>query len=769
MLIENIDKEYFSTTFVNRAEKIPVESIGLPKRAVNIVKAQNAKNSYEAISIIIKIFPTMKGIGEKTIVESNSSIKLFIQIVEKATESELKKLIDGRDEFLSSAKGNLVEAFPAIIELYLTKKHKKSYDRDINIINKRFGLNENKQYTLEDLGAFYDVSGERIRQIESNIIKQLALLFKGEIKTKGWKICSILIDNFNNVLERFGNFNPIMLRTDAERVLYDKFNEILPKEYFDLFMEVLGYIKIPRKINAFRGEITESWTQSVNYKKKDLEMIFQALDVIYDTVNPIPIFDLTVLVKKKLKSSSKTLNQSISIALSSIEDIDYDGDVVVVKFSRLRSAADKAYRVLESQTKPMHFSKINQEINLLCKSNSNFIPVLETNLKNQIVADDRFSPIGKSGKWALTIWGNSTNLTIVQAIEKVFHQTGKPLKFPKIEEKIKDIRPDASVKSLKVYLNDKKLFTRVGDNEFALIAWRLPAAQKRQVNRSVSELEFTNAIKSILLNSNPINLSALIKSLVTTINLSEASVRQKLLVTPGLEINSQSGKRSKLVSCSNLDLIKPKKERVLLRDCVQAEVRAILFEQPNIPIIKGDLYVEVIKVIECKKPTFYQYLDKMKDITQYQEDKKYYAVYSHQETVDTIKIDLEQYTSNGLIIGALKRPLDMLTLDNVDIALYELGLLFETSLKTYLKQQKELGKINVSSKDLSKLFMMINCVVREGVVTKGHHLNTLREERNDRAHGDVPSEKERYILFNKAHYIADLFVKYICNFKGLTV
>jgi hypothetical protein len=43
----------------------------------------------------------------------------------------------------------------------------------------------------------------------------------------------------------------------------------------------------------------------------------------------------------------------------------------------------------------------------------------------------------------------------------------------------------------------------------------------------------------------------------------------------------------------------------------------------------------------------------MKDITQYQEDKKYYAVYYHKETVDTIKIDVEQYTSNSLIISTL--------------------------------------------------------------------------------------------------------------------
>ncbi|GIC77533.1 sigma factor-like helix-turn-helix DNA-binding protein [Moritella sp. F3] len=768
MLIENIDKEYFSTLFITRAESIPVESIGLPKRALNIVKAQKAKNSHEAISIIFKDLPTMDGIGEKTILDSKSSIRQFIQTVEKATEPQLKKLIAGCDELLSSAKGNLVEAFPAVLELYLTEKHKKNYERDLDIINKRFGLNGNKQYTFEDIGTFYNVSKQRIEQIESKIIKQLALLLKGELKTKGWKLCSLLIENFNEALECFEGFNPILLKVDAERILQDKYNETLPIEYFNLFMKVLGYTKTPRKVLGFRGEITESWIQTANYKKKDLESIFQALDIIYDNVDSIPIFELTVLVKKKLKKPSKTINQSISIAISSIEDIDYDGEFVTVKFSRLRSAADKAYRVLESHEKSMHFSKINKEINLLCKSNSDFTPILETNLKNQIVADTRFTPIGRSGEWALSKWENTSNLTIIQAIEKVLHLSGKPLKFNQIVEEIENIRPDASVKSLKVYLNDQKLFTRVGVNEFALNAWRLPAAQKRQVNRSISELEFTNAIKDVLLTSNPIVLSSLIKSIETTTKLSQASIRQRLLVTSGLEINAQSGKRSKLVTCSNLDLIKPRIKRVLLRDRVQDEIKAILFEQPNIPMLKGNLYLEVLKVIECQRPTFYQYLDKMKGITQYQENNKYYAMYSHHETVEKIAVDVGKYTSNNLILSALERPLEMLTLEKVDLALYELGLLFETSLKAYLKQQKTLGKMTVNSKDLSKLFLMINCVVREGVVTKGHHLNTLREERNDRAHGEVPSKEERHILFNKAHYIADLFVKYICMFKQMT-
>ena len=403
----------------------------------------------------------------------------------------------------------------------------------------------------------------------------------------------------------------------------------------------------------------------------------------------------------------------------------------------------------------------------MSKAFSDFNPVLETNLKNQLVADERFFPIGRSGEWALDKWDDLNNLTIIQSIEKVLHLSGKPLKFSDIEEGVMKIRPDASVKSLKVYLSDTKLFTRVGINEFALNTWRIEPAPKRKVNNTVSDIEFTNAVKDVLLELNPIGFPSLIKLIIKKTGLSPASVRQKTLAIAGLEINTEKGTKGKVVTCTDINLIVPKKEKLLLRDNVQSEVRSILFEQPNVPFTKGDLYNEVGKVVICKRPTFYQYLDNMKDIHQYSENNKFYAVYQHEETVEIIGVNVSSYTSDKLIMDSLKRPLSMLTVDNVDIALYEFGLLFETSLKSYLEKQRALGKISVNSKDLSKLVLMINCVVREGIITKGHHLNTLREERNDRAHGGVPSENERRTLFNKAHYIADLFVKYICHFKQL--
>lgn len=768
MLFEEVIKQDFSSIFQERAKSIPIDSIGLPKRTINAINAYGAENSFEAISFIYTSLQEIDGIGQKTIADSVLIANVFIQNVEKASEDKLKKLIDPRDEFLSSVNGNLVDAFPALIELYLSKKRKKNYERNKDILDKRYGLGGSKKYILEDLGTFYNLTRERIRQIEAEMILELGLLLTNDLNPKDWKLSEPIIQSFHSVITIFKGYSSILLKNNIEHILHDKFNKTLDSDYLDLFMKVCGYIKMPNSFDGFRGRIFESWIISSNYKKKELEGTFQALDIIYDSITVIPIFDLTVHVKNKLKSKSKFLNDSISIALSSIEDIEFDGKSVLVKFSRLRNAADKAYRVLDSQNKPIHFSKITQEVNILSKSFSDFTPVVETNLKNQLVADERFFPIGRSGEWALKKWDNLNNLTIIQAIEKILHLSGKPLKFSEIEAGVMKIRPDAAVNSLKSYLSDTKNFTRVGKNEFALNSWRIEPI-KKQNNTTVSDSEFIVAVKNVLLKSNPIGFPKLIELINEDTGLAPTSVRQKALGLSGLEISLQAGKRGKVVYSSDINLITcKKKKRTLLRDLVQAEIKAVLFEQPNVPLIKGTLYSEVVKVIECKRPTFYRYLDDMKDIHQYCETNKFYAVYQHEETVEIIGIDVNKYTSNYSVIDSLKRPLSMLTVENVDIALYELGLLFETSLKSYLEKQRIIGKISVNSKDLSKLVLMINCVVREGIVTKGHHLNTLREERNDRAHGGVPSNEERRLLFNKAHYIADLFVKYICQFKHLS-
>lgn len=757
-------REKFSETFIDRAKKIPPHIIGLPARALNLSLQAGAKNSLDAISIILSDSLGIRGIGIKTLSESQIAINNFIIKVEKATNQDIQFMIDPREEFLSSAKGNLVETFPAVVELYFLKYKSKTLERDRDVLYKRFGLRGSKTYTLEDIGTFYDITRERIRQIEAKSIKELNTLFLGESNSKTWRLCIKTINSYKSIKTLLGDFEWLVRKDDINKMLSSHFGDVLDDSYLNLFMEVVGYTKLPNSLPGFRGSICESWCNSERYNKKEIESVFIALDHIYSSAKPVTIFDLIISAKKHSKSKKSISNNSIMVALSATTDIELEGETVSVKFSRLRSASDKAYRILEFRKKPMHFSKISQEINLLEGTKG---VIKETNLKNQLVADNRFIPIGKSGEWGLSEWKNVNNITIVQAIEKTLHESGKPLFFSEIKERVALLRPDASERSLRTYLNDQPLFSRVDKSQFALSIWRMDEVKKKPKKASISVREFNDAIVKAMKEQNPIDYPVLIKIIKSSTGLSEISVRQRLLSTAALYINATKGNRCKSVYCSNLsDLVNiVKKERRLLRDEIQDEIRSVLLDKPNIAITKGELYKEVSKTVPCLRPTFYQYLEKMTDIRQFREGNAYYTIYDHIENVEKIEVDTSKYTTNHDTLHLLRRPLSLLTVENVDIALFEMGLIFESSLKDFLIKKKNDGTLIVHSKELSKLANMIDFVVREGIVTKGHHLSTLREERNSRAHGAPPSIQERRELYNKAHYISDLFVKYICFFR----
>jgi hypothetical protein len=118
------------------------------------------------------------------------------------------------------------------------------------------------------------------------------------------------------------------------------------------------------------------------------------------------------------------------------------------------------------------------------------------------------------------------------------------------------------------------------------------------------------------------------------------------------------------------------------------------------------------------------------------------------------------------LLDQLKRAMSKLNVDEVDLGLFDLGRIFENELKDYLMIARDHAVIQVNQKDLQKLANMIDCVVREKVVTKGYYLHILREERNERAHGKIPNLEERKKLLNKAHYVADLYIQKIIFFNS---
>lgn len=666
------------------------------------------------------------------------------------------------------ANGDISTFFPAIIELYLEKNHTKTLSRSKEIINKRHALSGNKFYTLEDLGQYFDITRERIRQIEAKILKELRELLNGSLKTKAWKLHSKLVDNYNEFKLTIDNKDHLILKADLESTITNCFGSKMSDAYLNLFMEISGYIRIPKSYPGFRGTIKDSWFKSSKHSQKEIESSFKALDICFQTPKETAIFDIVLTAKK---GNKKVSSESIHSALKVCEEIETTNDNAQVKFVHLKSAADKAHRILQTQKKPIHYAEIAKEINFLNNPSPHLKPIHETNLKNQLVADKRFLNIGKSGEWALLEWNSVQNITILEAIEKTLHQAGKTMSIGEVIEKVSIIRPDASERSIRVYLNTKpEKITLVNKNEYGLAAWKLKAAKRNSKPEKADRTIFYKIVKQEFSKGNTVTLPHLIQITSEKLSISAATARQMITKSQQLRCEHIQGQKAKTVFLDNpsFDIALETKQPKLLRDTIQDEIALILHSNPNISFKKGELYDKVSKSITCKKSTFYRYLQELSKFKQYTQDNDYLVVFEHQEDSNNIAIDLSKYSASDEISGKLFRAISKLNQDEVDIALFELGVIFENELKAYITKEKNFGKIKVTSNDTSKLVNMINWVVENKIMTKGYYLNILREERNDRAHGEILSTLQRHELFNKAYYLSELFIKYIIFFNNLT-
>jgi hypothetical protein len=120
---------------------------------------------------------------------------------------------------------------------------------------------------------------------------------------------------------------------------------------------------------------------------------------------------------------------------------------------------------------------------------------------------------------------------------------------------------------------------------------------------------------------------------------------------------------------------------------------------------------------------------------------------------------IQQVTDKTLkenLIAAVKS----LNIESVDMGLFYLGKIFERELREFLTDAQAQNTFPVTSKDLARLASMIDCIERNGIdiVREKHHLTFLRQERNARAHGQIPSFEERKRMMEQAPFIGGLFI-----------
>ena len=325
------------------------------------------------------------------------------------------------------------------------KMLKELPERSGNIIIKRFNLDDKNAKTLDEIGKEYEITRERVRQIEGEAMIKLK-----DIREK------YNFDKVSDYLkEAVENHGGIMSEEKIIKNFLDHKNFKANKQI------VLFILSLDDKIETLRK--TKIYKKIYFYEKENVLKFKKAIKKIKNYLqekNRSASFDeITELVNKNSVKMIKSYLDANKIILENIL-----GEWGCEKWPHInpKNIKDKAYLSLKKNKEPLHFTKIADEINIIWpkKKRTN-----SQTAHNELIKDDRFVLIGR-GIYALKEWGYEKG-TVLDIIIEIMSEKNKEMKQEKI---VKEVLAKRQVKENTIILNlqNKKYFEKLDGKIYRL-------------------------------------------------------------------------------------------------------------------------------------------------------------------------------------------------------------------------------------------------------------------------------------------------------------
>lgn len=713
--------------------------------------------------------------------ESLPETENLSQIEEKLPPPDARPLIIELD----------LDSLPNLVEIIvpLSKKLLEvlEHEREFEVLKRRFGLEGSKTYTLQEIGYYYDLTRERVRQIEARATSRIKKVLLGISGSLRWRIPQNLIDEANEFLKLIQSEGAILTEQQLIRIAEERYKFKISSQKLKnlrLLLSIFEFRPLPRKLTGTSREIVPAWVITDDVKTDPLFQATVAISkVIYSSALSISSFDLKIQVNSRRKKQIKSNYIDLAVKLlPEVERVD-DGHSYQVKFEHLPSLADQAYRILYEADKSMHLRDIQRQINHLLAKAGTPANAQIRNIGNQLASDPRFKAIGRSGIWSLAEWEGVHRNTIIELMQEFFHIKQASATPNEIYEYVSSKRKDISKNSINLYLSTKDEFIRVSKTEYELAAWGSQAHKPVAIMRSAEVKErFLAALEVIFANTpdNSMPLRQLMRELILQTGIPEPTLYMKIRQSPMIQLKDDPTSKTKHRKRKIANYVGDKQKtttsaasaKSTTREIIQQKISQYLQKQPDRKSAVADLLAHIEKVTGCKKPTFYRYLSEMAeagDIRKEIKDGRLHCYLESSEVYETpIALSFPQIedVEDDILKGNLSRAIKNFNIDNIDMGLFQLGKIFENELKTFLMKAQEKGKYTITGKDMTRLVSMIDCVERNGIIQQKHHLTLLREHRNERAHGEIPDLEERKRLMQHAPFLGDLYLKYILFFSN---
>jgi len=325
--------------------------------------------------------------------------------------------------------------------------------RERFVLEKRFGLKNEKKATLESIGKKLSLTRERVRQIQNLSLKKI----KSELEQsdKGTsKILKNLFDISGGIL------SPSVIK------------KIIPEENKILFNQIGFILAVGPNLTSLKGnksreEIFADFKISaseINALKRKIEKIIKKRNGSTTKEKFYQELKKDKTAQKLKKNFNQTLAVSLALTLRQVA-LSKKGRIGFISSPLInpRSARDKAYFVLKYEKTPLHFVKIAEKIAGLGFAKK--APTAAT-VHNELILDKRFVLIGR-GIYALTEWGYKEG-TVEKVIEQILADNPKGLEKNKIVETVLKKRLVAR-NTVIMNLMLKKKFKKVGKEKYRLV------------------------------------------------------------------------------------------------------------------------------------------------------------------------------------------------------------------------------------------------------------------------------------------------------------
>lgn len=331
-------------------------------------------------------------------------------------------------------------------------------EREQNIIIRRFGLDGEKQETLESLGRKMNLTRERIRQIEKRAIEKI--IQKEVVKEKYPEIINLL----NQTIKNHGHLI-------EEGELIEEISKILNQENNNVFANAVKFLL---RIGNFilikkTDKIRNSWTNSNLFNQKLLEEISKELvsilkkkktilnqEEFYNEFSKTRFYQEYKISKILFFSLLKCMKELMEVRNKN----NYWGLVSWPEINP-KTIHEWTYYVLKNYGKPIHFTKISD---LIKKEKAKKKFNIKT-IHNVLISDSRFVLVG-NGLYALREWGYEPG-TVADVILRILKREKRPLTTQEIIEMVLQERI-VKKNTILVNLQNRKLFKKIARATYQL-------------------------------------------------------------------------------------------------------------------------------------------------------------------------------------------------------------------------------------------------------------------------------------------------------------